>query len=198
MLRWEDSSDGSQSLATLQLKSWFLTLPWLLKCWARVAACNKQCERSLSASLLKTSTFSLLPSRLGFVNPDGQKWASKFLWMHEVAHGVALVSCGLPPCFYSGNREDLPCSILYFFWSLISQVGPFTIFYDLGQLRVLRSVSCGLGDLRLCSFIKQRRLRAGNSPWSSGAQVTTFGLDYTGPKTSMEMGNVVVFHGEKQ
>ena len=81
--------------------------------------------------------------------------------MHEVAHGVALVSCGLPPCFYSGNREDLPCSILYFFWSLISQVGPFTIFYDLGQLRVLRSVSCGLGDLRLCSFIKQRRLRAG-------------------------------------
>lgn len=156
MLRCEDSSDGLHSLGTLQLKSWF---PMAIEMLGEGSCVYEQAVNAACALHCWTfRPFSWLPSRLGFVHKMGVKIRA----LNEVTHGVGIgLKCKM--------AAEMAASFVFFGQKNISscQVD------HLGQLRVLRSVSCGLGDLRDV-------FGAGNFTSKQRAQVTTFGLDYAG------------------
>lgn len=91
MLRCEESSDGFQSLATLQLRSWFPVVFEMLGKGSGLCT-NNQCDTQLVRFTVEdwTTVFSLLPSRLGFVHKTkmGVKnsWWIHLRWLMELLH----------------------------------------------------------------------------------------------------------------
>lgn len=94
MLRCEESSDAFQSLATLQLKSWFPVAP--LKCWGPEGSEGvydpNQCF-SAATQRFTVEDFNpfFLAAFAAWICSRWQKWASNISWWiawHEVTHGV--------------------------------------------------------------------------------------------------------------
>ena len=166
MLRCEESSDGFQSLATLQLKSWFPVGCWNIGGgYLSVQPQPVWHAATQRFTVEDFNRFSLLPSRLGFVSPN-KNGRQKF--RVNCISGDSWSCCiGL----YKSKKWQMAFE-LFLGEKKYLELSSCNI---LGQLRVLRSVSCGLGRLRETSSVgREFHVR------SSGAQVTTFGLDYPG------------------